>query len=98
MENLKETILKIAIIEGYGEKGIDTFYDVIKNKEEARKKAMEENLNNTEFELNRIYTKLKIINILISLKTTEKNKEDRERLADILVETAEELRNIEGEN
>lgn len=99
MKNLEENLLKLAICTGYKEKGVDIFYDVIKDKEEVRKKSsQEEEFDNTEFELGYIYSKLSVIEILISLKTTKKNKKDREKLANILIETAEELRSIEGEN
>lgn len=98
MENLEEKLLKLGIINGYKKEGLNVFYKIIREKEEARKEAVKENYDDITFELGYIHTKLKVINILISLKTTEKNKKDRERLANILIETAEELRSIEGEN
>lgn len=95
MKDLEEKILKLAIGIGYKEKGIDVFYDVIKSKEEAKKEQMKENdYNDIKFELGYIYTKLTCIGILISLKDTEKNKENRKKIADILIEVSEELRNI----
>lgn len=97
MLGMDEKMKAIYMYMAYETEGVKGLYSNMKDKEKARKdtkKNLKKEYNDLYFECGYLSTKLDYLSMELSMKPLVNKKEDRLKLADMLEEVAEELRNI----